>query len=332
MTFLKLLKALFGSSPTDTVKSSDASSVEENIRAEDSETLESAQNVSASRPFSEVRWMTKTQAQRKLVDWCKSQIGYHEGYDGSNKYADGDWDTKLYGFSALNVPWCDVFVDAAYITCFGFNEATAMTYQQPSGYAACSLSADAYKRNGAFYSKPEVGDQIFFYYGGAINHTGIVIDVQGDTVHCVEGNYSDGVARTQYKLGNQIIAGYGRPNWAVVAEPETLNSNDVELMEEEIDQFDIIHPEFRRTYLHLSYGDGLQSNGQLPAASVKAWQNLLLCWGYNVGKDGADGEFGFDTENATRQWQQYVTEVGGVVEVNGIVDEDDWVEILNVPG
>ena len=276
--------------------------------------------------------MTKTQAQRKLVDWCKSQIGYHEGYDGSNKYADGDWDTKLYGFSALNVPWCDVFVDAAYITCFGFNEATAMTYQQPSGYAACSLSADAYKRNGAFYSKPEVGDQIFFYYGGAINHTGIVIDVQGDTVHCVEGNYSDGVARTQYKLGNQIIAGYGRPNWAVVAEPETLNSNDVELMEEEIDQFDIIHPEFRRTYLHLSYGDGLQSNGQLPAAPVKAWQNLLLCWGYDVGKDGADGEFGFDTENATRQWQQFVTEIGGVVEVNGIVDEDDWVEILNVPG
>lgn len=277
--------------------------------------------------------MTETQAKQKIVDWCKSQVGYHEGYDGSNKYADGNWDTKLYGFSALNVPWCDVFVDAAYITCFGFNDATAMTYQQPSGYAACSLSADAYKRNGAFYQKPEIGDQIFFFYGNGINHTGIVIDVQGDTVHCVEGNYADGVSRTQYKLGNQTIAGFGRPNWAVVAEPETPPANsNVDLMEEEIDQFDIVHPQYRRTYLHLSYGDGLQSNGQLPSASVKAWQNLLLCWGYDLGKDGADGEFGFATENATRQWQQYVQEIGGVVEVNGVVDEDDWVEILNVPG
>lgn len=332
MTLLTFLKTIFGYSPTSTAKSSDASSAEESIRAEELETSESVPNVSESKPSSEVYWMTETKAKGKLVDWCKSQVGYHEGYDGSNKYADGDWDTKLYGFSALNVPWCDVFVDAAYITCFGFNDATAMTYQQPSGYAACSLSADAYKRNGAFYNRPEVGDQIFFYYGNGINHTGIVIDVQGDTVYCVEGNYSDGVARTQYKLDNNIIAGYGRPNWAVVAEPETVDGATFEDDNLDIEQFDIVHPAFRRTYIHLSYGDGLQSNGQLPAPQVKAWQNLLLCWGYDVGRDGADGEFGFDTENATRQWQQYVSEIGGIVEVNGVVDEDDWVEILNVPG
>ena len=274
--------------------------------------------------------MTETKAKEKIVDWCKSQVGYHEGLDGSNKYADGDWDTKLYGFSALNVPWCDVFVDAAYIACFGYEDATAMTYQQPHGYAACSLSADAYKRNGAFYYKPEIGDQIFFYYGGAINHTGIVIDVQGETVICVEGNYSDGVARTQYRLDNQIIAGYGRPNWAVVAEPESIGSHDTFDENDDIIEFDNIHPDNRRAYLHLQYGDGLESKGYQPSPAVKAWQCLLLCWGIDIGRSGPDGEFGFDTENATKQWQQKAQELGSDVEVNGIVDEDDWKAVVFV--
>lgn len=218
MTLWTGFKTIFGFLRTSTAKSSDASNADGNTQAEELETAASALNVSENQHSSGVRLMTKTEAKRTLVDWCKSQIGYHEGYDGSNKYADGKWDVKLYGFSALQVPWCDVFVDAAYISCFGFNDGTAMTYQQPSGFAACSLSADAYKRNGSFYSKPEIGDQIFFYAGGGINHTGIVIDVQEETVTCVEGNYSDGVARTQYKLSNGSIAGYGRPNWGVISE------------------------------------------------------------------------------------------------------------------
>ena len=265
--------------------------------------------------------MTVEQAKRKLCDWCRSQVGYHEALDGSNKYADGHWDVKLYGFSALQVPWCDVFVDAAYITCFGFNDATAMTYQQPSGYAACSLSADAYKRNGAFYSRPEVGDQIFFYAGGGINHTGIVIDAHSDTITCVEGNYSDGVARTQYKFNNTTISGFGRPNWSVVADPETVQAPDFSDVDDT--QFDIVHPARRRSYFHLEYGDGLGD----PYAPVRAWQSFLQCWGYVL---DADGEFGFITENATKQWQQKAQEIGADVEVNGIVDEDDWKEIVFV--
>ena len=282
--------------------------------------------------------MTVTKAKQKLVDWCRSQIGYHEGYDGSNKYADGDWDTKLYGFPAGKVPWCDVFVDAAYIACFDYDPATAMTYQRPSGYAACSLSAAAYKRNGAFYMTPEVGDQIFFFYGGEINHTGIVIEVHDDIIVCVEGNFADSVCRTQYKWREKMqsnadgnIAGFGRPNWSVVAEPESTASDDTDDGIDdtiESEEFDIVHPTFRRTYLHLEYGDG---NGN-PLPQVKAWQNLLLCWGYDIGQYGADGEFGLDTDNVTRQWQKYVKDRGGDVEVNGVVDEDDWIEIINGPG
>lgn len=314
MTLSTFLRTIFAFLQTGTAKSLNAKTAEENIQAEESTIAESALNVSEQEHLTGGRLMTKTEAVNKLVNWCKAQIGYHEGYDGSNKFADGQWDTKLYGFSALQVPWCDVFVDAAYISCFGFNDATAMTYQQPSGYAACSLSADAYKRNGAFYTTPEAGDQIFFYAGGGINHTGIVIDVEGETVVCVEGNYSDSVARTQYRFDNNAIAGYGRPDWAVVAN----------VPEEPVkDEFDNIHPKHRRAFLHLSNGDGLN----YPLPQVRAWQALLQCWGFVL---DVDGEFGNDTENATRQWQRAAQEIGADVEVNGIVDEDDWKEIIKI--
>ena len=34
---------------------------------------------------------------------------------------------------------------------------------------------------------------------------------------------------------------------------------------------------------------------------------------------------------ATQRWQEKVKGIGGDVEVNGIVDEDDWKEIIFVP-
>ena len=314
-------------------KTVSAKDAEENTQAEERKTQESAKIVS-EKPLSAVDHltdrggeMTVDEAKQKLITWVRSQVGYHESWDGSNKYgSDGDWDQKLYGFEASNVAWCDVFVDYAFIHCFGYDEGTAMTYQKPAGYAACSLSADAYKRNGAFYQTPEVGDQIFFYYGNGINHTGIVVSVDGNNIQCVEGNYSDGVGLTRYQLGNSIIAGFGRPNWAVVAEPESVNNNGTF---DDVDDTptDIVHPDVRRSYMHLQYGDGMESLGHIPSPQVRAWQSLLQCWGYVL---DADGEFGSDTENATRQWQQKAQEIGADVEVNGIVDEDDWKEIIFV--
>lgn len=163
--------------------------------------------------------MTTSEAKKLLCEWCLSQVGYQESLDGSNKYADGVWDKKLYGFDASKVPWCDVFVDYAFIHNFEYEAGTRMTYQTPHGYAACALSAKAYEDHGALYKKSEIGDQIFFNYDGGINHTGIVVDVHGEEITCVEGNYSNGVSLTKYNTRNQwIIAGYGRPDWNVVSD------------------------------------------------------------------------------------------------------------------
>ena len=141
--------------------------------------------------------MTIQEAKNKLVNWCLEQVGYTEGANNWNKYAP-KW-TAAGGWNAQNQPWCDLFTDVAFIECFGVAAACAMTYQpMGAGSALCKQSAQSYKGNGAFYQRPEVGDQVFFYASGDINHTGIVIRVVGGSIVTVEGNSSDQVAERCY--------------------------------------------------------------------------------------------------------------------------------------
>ena len=60
-------------------------------------------------------------------------------------------------------------------------------------------------------------------------HTGLVEKVEGNKVHTIEGNTSGasgvvsnggGVARKSYALDFSKIAGYGRPDWSLVKEPD----------------------------------------------------------------------------------------------------------------
>ena len=98
-----------------------------------------------------------------------------------------------------------------------------MTYQRVgAGSALCSASASYYQSYNAFSMTPQVGDQIFFYISGGINHTGIVESIENNRVITIEGNSSDEVKRNTYILGSLIIAGYGHPNWDLVAQE---NSN-----------------------------------------------------------------------------------------------------------
>ena len=98
-----------------------------------------------------------------------------------------------------------------------------MTYQTlGSGSALCSTSASFYKAHNAFFNYPEVGDQVFFYVSGGINHTGIVEKVSGSgsnwtSITTIEGNSSDSVARHTYSKGNGTVAGFGRPKWSIVS-------------------------------------------------------------------------------------------------------------------
>jgi len=236
--------------------------------------------------------LTAEAAKNKLCLWAEEQLGYHEGDDNSNKYADTPGLAEMYGWKPQNQPWCDVFVDAGFITCFGVDAACAMTHQpMGAGSALCKQSAQYYKDAGAWINRPEVGDQVFFYASGDINHTGIVVRVVGGSIVTVEGNSSDSVAERCYSVGDSSIAGYGRPNWAVV-EGKDLPTPAVEPVAD--DTAEPRHYELRFPYL---------SNGDTGDA-VWVLQTLLQAHNISCGPCGADKDFGADTEKAVREYQR----------------------------
>lgn len=220
--------------------------------------------------------MTIAEAKQKLIDLAQSQAGYREGPNNYNKYADDPKVIQLYGWCPQNQPWCCTFVNWCYLNAFGYDIGSRLTY---GGTAACSNSAQLFMNNGAYVHMPEIGAQAFFYSGGGINHTGIVVKVDGSLFTTVEGNYSDKVSLVQHNIGHSDVAGFGRPCWAIVEgaseqEPETPKQ------------------------------DAILYKGMMKNASVKAMQAMLMDLGYDLGKWKDDGDYGNDTFRAVAEFQE----------------------------
>lgn len=233
--------------------------------------------------------MTVTDAKKKVVSIALSNLGYHEVGNNQTKFAEGSWDNVFYGWELNGQPWCDVFVDYCFVQAFGMERAKKMTYQTAGGSALCRTSAQYFKDNGAFSSTPQMGDQVFFYSGGAINHTGLVERVNTSagtwsSFVAIEGNSSDSVARRTYNRGNSAVAGFGHPKWSVVTGAQV--DTDVKEEEEEV----IAPQEILR------YGQSSEA--------VKKLQENLIKLGYDLGAWGADGDFGKATVKAVKQFQK----------------------------
>ena len=239
--------------------------------------------------------MTIQEAKNKLIAVALNEVGYVEGSNNWNKYSAEMNGCNAYGWNVQNQPYCDIFADWCYYKAFGLDVAARLTYQPKGGFSAlCSASANSYTANGAYFTTPAVGDQIFFNVSGGINHTGIVVGVTGGVVTCVEGNSSDAVRKNNYNLGTSYIAGFGRPNWSVFEdggadEPEPTPAPEPEPPKQETCSVTLTLPVIK-------YGD--------ESMWVKLMQTALIGRGYNCGWYGADGEYGQQTKIALFQFQQ----------------------------
>lgn len=238
--------------------------------------------------------MTAAQAKQKLIAWAIAQVGTRESENNWTRYAQGM--EKLYGWDVQNQPWCDIFVDAGFVECFGLETGSAMTYQFPGcAGAACRYSAQYYKNHGAWFDTPEPGDQIFLYIDGGINHTGIVTAVEGGSVRTVEGNSGDAVVRRVYAARALNIAGYGRPNWALAATQPDVPVQAAPAAPET--------PRAAQSYSGYEYEvrTNLLRQGNF-GPQVENMQHLLTDHGFDCG--GVDGQFGANTRRALLAFQR----------------------------
>lgn len=179
--------------------------------------------------------MKKSEAVAKIVSWAKKQVGYRPTSGKMNKYAEYlDSVRDFYNTPKNGADWCDVFVDCGFAQTFGNEIGRKMLYQPlRSTGAGCYFSANFFKNNKAFYHLPEVGDQIF-YGANAGDHTGIVVAVSASTVTTIEGNWNNMVCQRNLQKSDYRIAGYGRPNWALVAEIKDDDDDEQVVVDDQI--------------------------------------------------------------------------------------------------
>ncbi len=260
--------------------------------------------------------MTEKQAIEKALEVAAKYVGYKEkatnrdldSFEGNT--GTGNWTRFGRDVDAVSgwmngrkngYEWCAIFVCAVFLESFGYPLARNMLFQPERSLAAgCGYAAQYFKNHGAFYKKPEPGDQAFFVIGGGIGHTGIVEKIGDSWVQTIEGNSKNMVARHVYNLNDSYIAGYGRPNWALAATEPSPGPKPAQ------------HPQIR-------YG----SNGK----AVEELQSKLLQLGYDLGKfgpdkNGIDGDFGSTTEKAVRAFQ-----AANKLEVDGIVGPKTWAKL-----
>lgn len=245
--------------------------------------------------------MTIVEAKNKVSNTAIGEVGYIETGKNITKYAEY-FDKNcpnFYNTKKQGAEWCDLFNDYCFVVTFGEDTARKMLYQPiKSAGAGCKYSANYYKQNNAFYKTPEYGDQIFFYVGGEINHTGRVVGVSNTQVMTVEGNSANAVRQKMYNLTDKSIAGYGRPNWSLVAnvpQPTPQPVGGTFMIEMQVLSFGSIGEQVKtmqRLLRELNFvganGKPLTIDGQFGSNCVFAVKTAQKQW--NMGQDGICGQ------------------------------------------
>lgn len=113
--------------------------------------------------------------------------------------------------------WCAAFVSACFIKA-GASDISGTE-------VSCSKFIEIFKQKGIWLEdgsqKPKVGDIILFDWdtkaqpnNGAPDHIGLVEQVNGNTIICIEGNKSEQVDRRTISVGWGYIRGFARPKYA----------------------------------------------------------------------------------------------------------------------
>lgn len=135
-----------------------------------------------------------------IVSVAAREIGYRETGNNMTKY--GAW------YGTNGAAWCHMFVSWCAAKA-GIPVSVVPKTASTSEGMAWFKSRGIFKYKGKY--TPKRGDLVYFKTGRS--HVGIVEKVTGSTLHTIEGNTSDRVARRTYPLSEKTITGYGVPKY-----------------------------------------------------------------------------------------------------------------------
>lgn len=178
--------------------------------------------------------------------------------------------------------WCDCFCDWVFMKTAGEATAKSMIGGDFDDYTV--NSAQLYKNAGAWYTTPQVGDQIFFKNSQRIYHTGLVYAVDSNYVYTIEGNTSSAsgvvanggcVAKKKYARNSTSIAGYGRPKYD--KSTSTPVQTEVQTPSETLNKTEKWKGEVIATSLNIRKGAGTEFATLTSYPSLKKGQEVSVC-------------------------------------------------------
>ncbi len=244
-------------------------------------------------------------------------------------------------------PWCAAFVSAVGM------KAGCGDIIIPN--VACDPMIGAYEACGGWREEDNYdawpGDLIFYDWQddgvgddrGSADHVGIVVDNDGRTLTVIEGNCSDMVKYRTVLINGKNIRGFAVPDYRRKAAgmsggsgttvPGTENggktgTGPADGAEKEkgetggpdagkADGAGKAEPRLCDELPELCFG--------CCGRQVVVMQGILIALGYSCGLDGADGDFGYNTQVAVRNFQR-----GAGIAEDGICGRQTWAKLLGV--
>lgn len=237
-------------------------------------------------------------------------------------------------------PWCACFVSAVGMAA-GLSAAILPGVN-------CDGMIEAYRAKGQWIEddgySPTPGDLIFYDWQdsgvgdntGSSDHVGIVVDTDARTITVIEGNkgVEQNVAYRTIPRNGQFIRGFAVPDYAAAASVGEELAPPADSAQSDPDPVGAD-----------AYPQGTQPGGPEPAKpdgaalcealpvlsfgccgrSVVVAQGILIALGYSCGPDGADGDLGYNTRVAVRNFQR-----GAGIPETGEVDAETWAKLLGV--
>lgn len=166
-------------------------------------------------------WLGKNEADgshKEIIDIYNSHKPLARGYKVN-------WKTD---------PWCATFVSAVAVK-LGYTDIIPTE-------CSCTKMIELLKKIGSFVENdayvPREGDILFYCWSDSgvgentslPDHVGIVEKVVGDTIHVIEGNYSNSVKRRTLRVNGRYIRGFGVPKYD--AEPVATTKTVTQLARE----------------------------------------------------------------------------------------------------